>query len=245
MVKSTIVLTHHKAASTLLRRLVKLNWDYRFTNVDYAGEYWSAKEQERAFGDVYEKINKQPIDYFDSSDHLYGPLRKSVDHNFEGFTKLIIARDPVSTLHSEYVSFAYTHPAPSRGVPRQAFLDRREKLLIIGLEGYIKERYPELLLRMSELADYSKQQDTFVLPYELILKNRKQFIEKFYQSVGSKVPIALVCFGLNIIERKAGVRRHRSRNEKFNSVKMSTGLQREIALEFDKYKQLWKVSDVE
>jgi hypothetical protein len=239
MTQSAVILTHHKAASTLLRRLIMLNYDFRFRNVDYAGEYWSAKTSQRTYADVYEKINIAPNKYFSSNGCVYGPLRKPIQLDFHDYKKVIVVRDPVSTLVSEFISFAYTHPLPGDGVPKHEFMERRQKLLEIGLDGYAEMRCEGLFERFTELSKYSKNPYSFIVPFELLMRDRLEFIKIFYNSIGSCMSAHLAHGLLTIYEGKRGPRNHRSRLKDFKSVRLSPALSKNIHRHFRDHKHLW------
>jgi hypothetical protein len=238
--QSTVILTHHKAASTLLRRIILANKDPRFSAHDFAGEYWSSPPTEQKWVDVYHKLNSNPDKYFKNRNHVYGPLRKSIEHEFAEYKKIIIARDPVETLVSSYVSFGYTHPIPTGSLARKVFIEERNRILQISLDDYVLDQMTVLKLRFLELQYYSKQQYSHVVPYDEIVSDPRAAISKIYRIIGSRMPVSVTMFVIKLLERRKGVHKHRSRERNFPNLQLSNGVKKEVYEYFSELPLLWR-----
>ncbi|MCJ2180435.1 hypothetical protein [Novosphingobium album (ex Hu et al. 2023)] len=228
--QSILILTHHKAASTLLRRILLASPDPRYKVVDYAGTFWKTPEEQKSWSSVYEKLNEDPGRFFKATEHIYGPLRDAVDIDPMGFRRVIIARDPVRTLESEYVSFAHTHPEPEGGKARAAFMERRETMKALTADEYALEAMPRLFKRFTELHEVSD--GALILPYEMLIRHRKDTIRRYHRFAGIRVPVALTLATIALLEMKPSVAVHRSRDTNFANVKLTPAVREEIEAKF-------------
>ena len=239
MAKSVLIMTHHKAASTLLRRIVTTCFDPQFTVKDYAGEYWKLQEKQRSWNDVYEMLNSNPHSFFKPVGHIYGPLRLNVDIDTEQFRRVIVVREPVSTIESEYVSFAYTHPVPQAGAARGPFLERRDFLRSIDIDQYATIRTPELAVRYRELQGASSE--ALVLPYRLLVSDLDEWLREYHSFVGIRYPYLFTKAGVRLRERLSSSGRaiHMSRQQDYKSIKLSSRIRAQVEEEMASYRSLF------
>lgn len=232
MIQSILVLTHHKAASTFLRRMLTSSLTVRYKVLDYAGDYWKRPAEERRWQSVYEMLNEEPEAYFTDTGHIYGPLRDTIDIDLDRFRRVIVARDPAETLVSEYVSFGFTHPLPPEaGGARKAFLARREAIRAMSVDAYADKAMERLHVRMCELAQ-AQDASALILPYAQIVRQPAEAIARFLDFANIATPSWMVHRIIRVRQSHSSGRMHKSRKQDFKEYRLSDEKRAEISAEF-------------
>jgi len=164
--KTTIVLTVHRAASTLLGSILDLI--HESTNLPL-------HSQNGPYTNLPDFQPKNSIEILQNCYGIIGPLRFPVSDRILRRCNIVLhLRNPLDVLVSLYYSAAFSH----ENIPEEERIEIRN----MGIDQFVMMRAPVYLRRFNRYAVYVQSYPVHLLQYEELILNREDWLDRFLEA---------------------------------------------------------------
>lgn len=174
--KSVLAMSMPKAGSTIADRIL----------VDFCNE--KGYEIDR----IAARVSKSPLPeaqvFLEYQGNIrlegvyYGMAREAVVgemHVVSGLKAIVQMRDPRDCITSAYFSFGQSHQLPTDPEKARLFMERRQRIQDMGIDGYAISRTRDYLKRMRVLAEIiDRHDDILLLKYEEMVSDTETWLQR-------------------------------------------------------------------